>query len=75
MKKSRQNARIREKNPRLSKLKCFFIIFSHLSKFHLVHTLASVPMQEGFTFKHGGELLTDSFEQFLNACAVSNERR
>lgn len=32
-------------------------------------------MQEGFTFKHGGELLTDSFEQFLNACAVSNERR
>ena len=38
-----------------------FIIF-HLSKLHLIHPLASVPMQEGFTFKHGRELLANSFK-------------
>lgn len=40
----------------------FFFFNFHLSKLHLIHPLASVPMQEGFTFKHSGELLTDPFK-------------
>lgn len=43
-------------------LEQFFFFNFHLSKLHLIHPLASVPMQEGFTFKHSGELLTDPFK-------------
>jgi len=33
-----------------------------LRKFHLVHTLPGIPMQEGFAAEHGSELLGDSLE-------------
>ena len=44
-----------------------------LSELHLVHTLASVPMQESLTTEHSGELLGDTLEQLLDGGAVSNE--
>jgi len=40
---------------------------------HLVHTLASVPMQEGFSSEHGSELLSHSFEHLLNGSGVADE--
>jgi hypothetical protein len=41
--------------------------------FHLVHTLLCVPMQEGFTFEHGSELVADTLEQLLNGSRVTQE--
>ena len=36
-----------------------------LGELHLVHALAGVPMQEGFTSEHGCELFGNSLEEFL----------
>ena len=36
-----------------------------LGELHLVHALAGVPMQEGFTSEHGRELFGNSLEEFL----------
>ena len=44
-----------------------------LSELHLVHTLTSVPVEESLTTEHGGELLRDTFEQFLYSGAVTDE--
>merc|ERR1711893_353497 len=44
-----------------------------LGELHLVHALASVPMQESLTTEHSGELLGDTLEQLLDGSAVSNE--
>ena len=38
---------------------------SHLGELHLVHALASVPVQESLAPEHGGELLRDPLEQLL----------
>ena len=46
----------------------------YLGEFHLVHPLSCVPMQESLAPKHGSELFTNSFKQFLNGSAVANER-
>ena len=43
------------------------------SEFHLVHSLTGVPMQEGLSSEHGGELLSDPLEHFLDGGGVSNE--
>lgn len=42
---------------------------------HLVHALASVPMQESLTTEHSGELLGDTLEQLLDGGRVADERR
>lgn len=39
----------------------------------LVHTFTSVPMQEGLSPEHGGELIGDSLEQDLDGGRVSDE--
>merc|ERR1712156_1052725 len=44
-----------------------------LSELHLIHSLASVPMQESLTTEHSGELLGDTLEQLLDGSAVSDE--
>ena len=44
-----------------------------LSELHLVHALSSVPMKECLTPEHSSELLTDTLEQLLDGCAVSDE--
>merc|ERR1719328_226018 len=44
-----------------------------LSELHLIHTLASVPMQESLAPEHGSELLTHTLEQLLDGSAVSDE--
>merc|ERR550532_122567 len=44
-----------------------------LCELHLVHTLASVPMEESLTPEHSGELLGHTLEQLLNRGAVSDE--
>merc|ERR1712157_186984 len=44
-----------------------------LGKFHLVHPLASVPMQKGFTAKHGSKELRDTLEHLLYGCRVPSE--
>merc|ERR1712187_424011 len=44
-----------------------------LGEFHLVHTLAGVPMQEGLTAEHGCEELGHTFEHLLNRSAVAGE--
>ena len=46
----------------------------YLAKLHLVHAFPCVPMQEGFTPKHGDELFVDSLEQFLNGGRIADER-
>ena len=51
-----------------------FFIHSHLGKLHLVHALSSVPMQESLATEHSRELLTDSLEELLDSCAVTNKR-
>jgi hypothetical protein len=40
---------------------------------HLVHTLTSVPMEEGLSSEHSSELLTNSLEHLLNGGGVSEE--
>ena len=45
----------------------------YLGEFHLVHPLPCVPVQESLTSEHSSELFTDSFKQFLNGSAVTNE--
>ena len=35
---------------------------NHLCELHLVHALASVPVEEGLSTEHRSELLGDSFE-------------
>lgn len=44
-----------------------------LSELHLVHTLASVPMQESLAPEHGSELVTDTLEELLDGGGVTNE--
>ncbi|KFV64569.1 hypothetical protein N307_10589, partial [Dryobates pubescens] len=44
-----------------------------LCELHLVHALASVPVQESLPAEHGRELLRNAFEQLLDGCAVANE--
>lgn len=43
------------------------------SELHLVHTLTGVPVEEGLAAEHGGELLSDALEHFLDACVVADE--
>ena len=44
-----------------------------LGELHLVHTLSSVPMEEGLSSEHGGELLTNSLEHLLDGGGVTKE--
>ena len=44
-----------------------------LSELHLIHALAGVPMEEGLSAEHGGELLGDALEQLLDGRAVADE--
>jgi len=44
-----------------------------LGELHLVHTLSSVPMEEGLSSEHAGELLSDSLEHFLDGGGVTDE--
>jgi hypothetical protein len=43
------------------------------SEFHLVHTLTGVPVEEGLSSEHGGELLSDTLEHLLDGGGVSEE--
>jgi hypothetical protein len=42
-------------------------------EFHLVHTLTGVPVEEGLSAEHGGELLTNTLEHLLDGSGVSEE--
>lgn len=42
-------------------------------EFHFVHTLTGVPVEEGLAAEHGGELLGDALEHFLDAGVVADE--
>merc|ERR1719208_38102 len=44
-----------------------------LSELHLVHALASVPMQESLSPEHGSELLRDPLEQLLDGGGIADE--
>ena len=44
-----------------------------LSELHLVHTLASVPMQESLATEHSSELLANSLEELLDGGRVADE--
>jgi len=44
-----------------------------LSELHLVHTLTGVPVEEGLSSEHGGELLTNSLEHLLDGGGVTEE--
>mmetsp|Transcript_13666 Transcript_13666/g.19951 ORF Transcript_13666/g.19951 Transcript_13666/m.19951 type:complete len:499 (-) Transcript_13666:33-1529(-) len=44
-----------------------------LGELHLVHTLASVPVQEGLAAEHSSELLADALEHLLDGGRVANE--
>ena len=46
---------------------------NHLCELHLVHALASVPVEEGLAAEHGGELFGDSLEQLLSIRIFSKE--
>ena len=43
----------------------FYKHIIHLGELHLIHALASVPVEEGLAPEHGGELLRDPLEQLL----------
>ena len=40
---------------------------------HLVHTLSSVPVEEGLASEHGSELFSDPLKQLLDCCGVADE--
>merc|ERR1712184_144054 len=44
-----------------------------LCELHLVHALASVPVEESLPPEHGGELLTNPLEQLLDGGGVTDE--
>merc|ERR1712130_669966 len=44
-----------------------------LGELHLVHALASVPVQERLTAEHGSEVLGHALEHLLNGSAVTSE--
>ena len=44
-----------------------------LRELHLVHALASVPVEEGLPPEHGSELLGDPLEQLLDGRGVTHE--
>jgi len=44
-----------------------------LGELHLVHTFTGVPMEESLSSEHGGELLTNSLEHFLDGGGVTKE--
>merc|ERR1712098_769913 len=44
-----------------------------LRELHLVHSLASVPVEESFAAEHGSELLADALEELLDGSRVTNE--
>merc|ERR1712183_648458 len=44
-----------------------------LSKLHLIHSLASIPMQERLAPEHGCEVLRDPLEHLLDSCRVARE--
>ena len=44
-----------------------------LSELHLIHTLTGVPMEEGLSAEHSGELLANSLEHLLDGGGVSEE--
>src|ERR1700761_736408 len=44
-----------------------------LGELHLIHSLASVPMQESLSSEHGGELVPDTLEELLDGGRVANE--
>merc|ERR1719382_448905 len=44
-----------------------------LGKFHFVHPLTRVPMQEGLAAKHGSKELRDTLEHLLYSCRVPSE--
>ena len=44
-----------------------------LTYLHLIHSFLSVPMQEGFTLEHGGELIANALEQLLDGGRVTEE--
>ena len=46
-----------------------------LRELHLVHALPCVPVEEGLSPEHGGELLGDSLEELLDGCGVTDEGR
>ena len=45
-----------------------------LCELHLIHALPGVPVEEGLTTEHGGELLRDALEELLNGSAVADKR-
>merc|ERR1711931_606680 len=44
-----------------------------LCELHLIHTLASVPMEESLAPEHSSELLGDTLEELLDGGAVAHE--
>ena len=44
-----------------------------LRELHLVHALPGVPVEEGLSPEHGGELLGDPLEQLLDGGGVADE--
>mmetsp|Transcript_13581 Transcript_13581/g.20348 ORF Transcript_13581/g.20348 Transcript_13581/m.20348 type:complete len:207 (-) Transcript_13581:915-1535(-) len=44
-----------------------------LCEFHLIHTLSSVPMQEGLTTEHNSELLGNTLPRLLDTSGVTNK--
>merc|ERR1711872_548690 len=44
-----------------------------LCELHLIHALASVPMEESLAPEHSSELLRDALEQLLDGGGVANE--
>merc|ERR1719461_1382467 len=42
-----------------------------LCELHLIHTLTSIPMKEGFPSEHRCEILCYAFKHFLNGCTIS----
>jgi len=46
-----------------------------LGKLHLIHALASVPVQESLATEHRAELVTNALEQFLDGGGVADKRR
>ncbi len=41
---------------------------------HFIHAFTSIPMEKGLSTEHSCKLFRNTFEEFLNSCAVTYKK-
>jgi hypothetical protein len=51
------------------------IVFKEEITNHFIHAFTSIPMEKGLSTEHSCKLFRDTFEEFLNGCAVTCKKK